>query len=477
MSLDLLGVAKIELDLMSEFQSEIHDPDSPNELIPTKFNTTFRKTSFSVKYLEKLETLGDKEDKKFLVNSKFSYLMKSYIMSRIPALEVKDEFKGRIQICWTRNLAHNRIKYGKLNFDDQPAQAIDSVWLDMRSQFNNNGNGNKHEMYQIMVGNVDFLVNWQEFLPAFTIYTIPEFFYSKHLSYALPLFLCSKSRVSHDIKFNDSILNLLRMRTRPDDSHPWVIGKTNLEYIEGSLKDFEKLPDPEMWGYYSLVNPTEIDWLKDETKKNPKVIYADDIIMKDEEKTCYLGLPHTVKLQSENPIKGIYYVAENQVAKNYNCHSNYTANSSDIMSGWAPISRVKILYGTNVRIPEVESSQIERPESYLWHQSSPCEPGYGGFLFAYDLNYIHADVSTSIKQRNAEITFMMENTDPFLSRSLIKKEKDKYEKSRILLKTESEVKNQGDPYIIKVRMLTYKKVIFQDGAKVEIVSEKPIDNK
>ncbi len=253
---DLINVAKIELDTLSAFQQMIHYPSTEDEEIDSRFSYEFKKTSWSIHLTEKLKAVPSDETITYIANPKFDFLLYTYLLCKLPALRVVKEYRKLIEICWPHNVAHNILKEAILHFDDDPAQNFNSIWLDIYSQFYMKPGFRSH--YDIMVGNVPFLENWGEYLPAYPVISPQPYYYSRHEGVAVPLFLCSLSRVTHTCAIKTKLSDILRMRVYDKKERRWMEIPYNWEYLQG-VAEQELIPH--------LFTPVKID-----TKQNLSLI-------------------------------------------------------------------------------------------------------------------------------------------------------------------------------------------------------------
>lgn len=462
------NVVKIDLGTLTEFQSALHLHDDHNreEEIDSRFSCEFKKTSWSTSILVQLNSRDEGEWIVYEASPKFNYLLYTCIRQRLLALKVREEYKGLVQICWPHNTMLNYNKLGLLCFDDDVAQTVDDIWFNIYYQHYMDGGAGKRDHFNLMIGNINYLQEWTDHLPECVCLLPQIWYYCKNEALAIPLFMCSLSKVTHKYKFRNNLNEFLRMRARTDHEAEWEEIPFDSSLIEGCPSD-NKLPCPELWGRYAQVTDSEINWRKEDNKIN--TIYIDDIGRWSSEDYKSYGSPITIDLHFENPCKAIFWVAENLEATANRNYSNFTTNSNDIASGWNPFASGKLLYGSVERIPELDSDFFDRMEPWYRFPSAPCEPGYNSHSFAYKTGELGSDISivfeSSKLKLNAKLVLKLGNTDPFL-KQIRNKQVDDINKSysiiadKIRKKKESKDDNNEPKFKVHARFLLMKKIKF-----------------
>ena len=254
---NLVSVAKIQLNTLTEFQKELHlnTNGDEEEIVESKFSYKFVKTSWTSNLPAKLEFSKDGEKISFKADMKFDFLMYTYIRQLLKAYKIDKKYQGIVEICWPHNIGHNIYPTSTLTFDDIPVQSHSNFWMDVNSQLLLLY-PEKRPLYDMMIGNIKFLEEWTNFLPGFPLSIPQPWYYCKHIALSVPLFLCSLATMEHKYKIRNEITSLLRMRIRKDKDSKWKEIKCNWKYIDGINKN-EKLPNPEMWGRYVRITRKE----------------------------------------------------------------------------------------------------------------------------------------------------------------------------------------------------------------------------
>src|SRR5437016_399273 len=163
-------IAKLELDTITEFQRELHSGSSTKDVVSSYFYETFTKMTWFVhqRVILPVRTVDSKEVAYDVDHKTYHYLLFTSLRFLLPAIRVKKDYKGRIQICWCRNIGHNVINSATLNAKGikNHIQKFDSHWLDQNAQYNMK---KQRKQYNYGIGNVTFLVKCAEYLPEFPV--------------------------------------------------------------------------------------------------------------------------------------------------------------------------------------------------------------------------------------------------------------------------------------------------------------------
>lgn len=474
---DPISVIKIDLETLTEFQHGLHLANNEDEEIESRFSCEFKKTGWSTTMYMKLTSQAENDcEVVYEANNKFHYLLYTCLRQRLIALRVKEEYRDFIQICWPHNAFLNYTQRGQLCFDGVPAQTGDDIWFNIVNQFYMKKGSGKRKHFSNMIGNLEFLEEWTDSLPEFTI-QFPQdwYYYSKNEGLAIPLFLCSQSRVTHRYKFRNNLADFLRMRFRKSKDAEWEEISYDPRLVEGAPSD-GKLPLPELWGRYAYITGGELNWRKKEGISN-NLIYIEDINAWSTEEPKTYNTPINIDLHMESPCKAMFWVAENLDASKNRNYSNFTTNTNNLREGWNPVSSCKLLYGNNERIPEYDSDIFDRMEPWYRFPSAPREPGYNGYSFSYNSGKIAADIGVVFKSPklnlNAKLTLKLGDTDPFL-RQIKDKRVDDNDKNILsiiegLKRDEIRDDKKNPKFKVHARFLVMKKLHFVNG-RCEIIN-------
>ena len=181
------------------------------------------------------------------------------------------------------------------------------------------GGAGKREQFNMMIGNISTLQDWNTELHGYTLDVPQPFYYCKNTVLAIPLYLCSMSTITHKYTLLMNVNEILRMRIFDDKQQQWLEVKCNYKYLEG-LNATGTLENPELWGRYALVPDYEKNWRKEEMDNK---VYIEDIIMSSSENTRIYGETVQIDLDCDTPCKAIFWVSENMDASNNRNFSNF----------------------------------------------------------------------------------------------------------------------------------------------------------
>lgn len=459
---DAHGIAKITLDNLTDFQRELHLPpndgtphiiqelqniplekfmsgkttakflleiselveerieEHKNNLVESHFSANCKRMSWATHIPVNMECKNESNTLIYTCNSKFDFFMHCYMRTTFPALEVKDSVKERYQICWPHNVGTNICKEGILRYDDDTAQTIDNVWLDISGQFFIDPGF--RDLYNTTIGNIPCLEEWTTSLPEYPTDVPQPWYYSKHISLAIPLCLCSKSRVTHTYTPRLKIEELLRIRVMKnykdviaDDGNKikpiWVPGKFNAKLIKGIPKD-GLIATPELWGRYALVTDEERKWHR---TASSSIKYIQDIVRISSDNPKTYGQTEDLKILTTTPCLAMFWVGENMDATKHRNRSNYTTNSEDVYAGWNPCKNASLMIGIGYRFKELPSDHFDRMEPWYYFKSPPTEPGYNACSLSFDPNNLDNDVGITFDQ-NYSLKVKLGDTCPFLKK-------------------------------------------------------------
>src|SRR5579871_764179 len=326
----MASIPKVELDALTADQVNLYT--SSGEIF-TRFHHELRKSLFHAPYNLKLKSSTDNDDFIFQANNNLHLLAYTYMLQKLPQIQVKKEFEKKIRICWCHNVGSNYISDAKLEVDGDTINSFDHTWLDIHPQYFTKPGF--RDYYNVGVGNVPYLEKWRTSLPSKMLRINLPWFYSYHTSQAFPIFrFPPQTKINHRMRLKRKITELLRMQIS-NDGQTWKSIKPSLKYVNCTSK---KLPDPEMWGRYIYNTPEEIKWQlhctsesdsKSDSKKDidgKKVYYINDIIPIDSDNPATYGKSIGVSLTTQHMCKTVFFVAENVDSVGLNNLSNYTTN-------------------------------------------------------------------------------------------------------------------------------------------------------
>lgn len=475
------NVLKLDINSLTEFQKELHyskDPKNEKDTVKLRFSCNIDKYAWSTHTKSKMSHIADEGEVIYTASKKFDVLFKTSIHINLPPIKVKDKYKKTYRICYPHNPGHNICNQGELKIDDDHREMIDSVWMDIHSQYYCKNGAGMREHYDRMVGNLPCLLEWGTELPGVPLVVPQPYSYSRNTRVGLLILQSPNNTITHHYKMKTKITDFLNMQVKiknPDKTYYWQDIPCKMQYLE-TPGDIKEIPIPEMWGRYALMTDSERKWQKSidpetgEQAKDPMihVSYIEDIIMTTSNNPTPLGSTAVIPLHSKTPCKAIFWVAQNiKNIENRNL-SNYTTNSEDLYRGWNPCSVVDLKYGGANRLDKVSHEHFELSEPWDFFPSAPAEPGYNVYPFCFEPSTLNADTAIVLDPLNVSLQIKLGDTDPFKSID-DDDEEEEYDEDGEIIPPEVKVINDNtkERYLIHVRAIVYKKVetVWDDKAK------------
>lgn len=450
------GVAKLELENLTDFQNEIHlkDPHNEGDNFASTFNFEFCKLAWFALIDEKLKCEVDGNEARYTVNNTFHFLIATYMRQAFPAIRVKPEKRGTVQICWPHNLGTNIINNALFKIDHDIYQSFDDVWCDIYFQFYMAGKSGMRENHNISIGNIKCLEKWTSYLPAYVTNVDQPWFYSNNAALAFPIFYCSShTTITHNYTLRRKISELLRMRIKQSNGTYKELSTPDFRHLEG-VDESSFLRQPELWGKYSYNTKFELDWFRCKTER---VFYFKDIARCDDTNPRSYNEVADVSLHSDTPCLSMFWVALNVDAKMKNNYSNYTTDISDCYIGWDPITSSSLKYGNTSRFENMPSDHFNLAVSRRHFPSCPCEPGYHAYSLAYDSTSLDAEVGIVFAGLKARLLTKLEDNKLLLGTNDSEDDENDlsgdYESSKNL--------DNKAKFLICVRMLVLRKFVIE----------------
>ena len=511
-----VGVAKYDLATITKFQEELHgqyegeEPESfktdDNEDTDDKklqglsrvssiYARQFRQTSWHTQLTSQLSCKNSDTPFVYSVNNTYHFLKYAYATFQVPAMQLKEKYRGTYQIALTPYVGHNMIISGHVDVDNSKFGYFDSHILDIKSQYHY---GKNREHYDMMVGNVDILTKWADRLPEYNIQVPLPFDCARDPSHAFPLIYTNTNSII-DIHLNvrNKIVELLRMRrlterkievpeTKIIDGKPtkvmtpkietyWKEIPCNLEYLEG-INAHGTIKKPEVWARYAYLTDKEVEWWKECNGKveevsdvaNPqdsekyKMIhreyYIDDYIHIDADNENSYGEVASVLLNGVHPSKKIYFFAENISSRRNRNYSNYTTNTDEQTKGWDPCLKYTLAHGDTKRIDNMDNIHSSNVEPFYHEECCPRDVGYHVISFANFDNSLDADLGITMNSGKTKFSVRLGNSDPMLKP--VVSEESRYEEQDNIYQEEFQKQRNSPKFLLRVRMLVTRKIEF-----------------
>lgn len=406
-----IQIAIKELNSLTEFQKDIHVTSGLDEDIILNSYKVFTKSTWYSSIPMKLKCTSDGEEVVYSVNNSFHFLLYTYMRFVLPAVKVKQEYKGKVKIAWCHNPGTNIVSQACFKEDDDIYQTWDSVWADFYHQFYQSGGAGKRDTHNIGIGNVKCLEDWTDHLPSYPINIDQPWGYSMDPALAFPiLYKGSETRAEHRYTFRRKVTDLLRVQII-DKSGKWK----DISKSKGVAKYLDNPPlmikTPELWGRFSYNTEQEVKWHKE--CKESKVFYTRDVEICDTPNPTKYKSTSEVELHSTNPCLALFWAAENKDSISNHNYSNYTTDVNDLYSGWDPIKTTTLKYGTLARLDNMPSDHFNIAEPRKHFPSAPSERGYHAYSYAWDSTNFHGDVGIVFDGLNAKLQCRIDDNNLF----------------------------------------------------------------
>jgi hypothetical protein len=403
-----IQIAKKELDSFVPYQRDIHVISDMNEDITSLFFRTFVKSTWFSSVLMKLKSIQDGEDTLYQVNNSFHFLLYSYLRFMLPSIRIKQTYKKRAEVAWCHNVGTNITLKSVFKEDDDCYQTWDNIWADIYFQFYQTSGPGKRDAHNKGIGNVKFLENFAEYLPAYPINVDQPWFYSMDPALAFPIFYKnSLTRAEHRYQFRRKALSLLRVNILGKDNK-WKPAKNPHKYLD--VDPNLEIKEPELWGRYAYITDNELKWYKCKTSRT---FYTRDIEIWDTNNPYKYGSTASLPLHCKNPCLALFWVAENQDAIDSHNYSNYTTNTNNLYEGWDPVKATTLSYGGVGCLENMPSDHFSIATPRKHFPSSPCEQGYHAYSYAWDSTDYNGDIGIVFENLNANLICKIDNNDIF----------------------------------------------------------------
>jgi len=448
-----------------------YELNKDEEAVPSDFWKEIKKTCMSVDISDKMSvTPGSEGEYIYSINKGMDFLLYPYMYRTYPGYKVKDELKKNVEICWTHNLGHNVITRLDLIIDDDAKQTITNTWLDVYSQFFMKAGFRKK--YRMGIYDRKYAQGWTTDLKPCTTKTPIPLFCGKKRNMAIPLFLCSLSKLEIRGNFKTKISELMKMRGRKTENEPWEEIPYKWQSLQAVSGQDQKIDGaPEMFAYYSKIQDHEkLGWKDNIEASNSKSykLYYEDIIIISPDKFFTSKEPFSQELLCKTTAKSIFWVAQNQKGLKFNNYSNYTTNSLNIESGEHPIKRISYKYGgNNYRFQDMDYTHFDDMMSYYRFPSTPFEKGYGVFSHSSNPSGTDAD-NGPVFDKDGKITLTLTiggNNEKGDTKLEIKG--DKLLDSIFEDNSHADI-SENDRYKIFVFILAMKKIEFFNASNIKV---------
>lgn len=384
------------------------------------------------------------------------FILSTTLIQDIPPVYVNKNYVDTVEIAWCPKIAINLLKDYNFTVNDNSPIFADSFASEIHSRY-------KTKVNDSHIGNIPELTEWNTYLiPYKTSYKIP-IAYSENSSIALPLYKRSK-----DIKFkqihtySNKCIRFLKMRTREkiiEESgniiyDKWIERTPTPEYININTPTF---PHPILKGTFAICDKEYIKVLNCHNSK----LYYHHMVSIDSGNPEILGKNLTFKLTEES-VKAIFLGAQQvnidkdndiieETFSNFTTHTNYK-------EGYTPIEHI-ILPG----VIDCSTSELVSKKNHFY-----IFPKDKIDIIAIPLGdnpYMsyNVEMGCDFLMKNSTLAVHLKDTNPYKillavdKRSVIAAHIDV---NHIKEKFKSKLFEPNKDYIIKIRLLTTRKIEF-----------------
>lgn len=385
-------------DLKENSLKELSAKDTQEEDIESRFFYSPKKISWSSNIQLPFVMQREGFNYVYMADNNFHLLLWTCLIWKLPKVSIRDEYKGRVQISWIKNLGISIIKEAGLYFGDKKLQYMDMYWYCIYHKFLLR-DPEKKRIFSKMIGNRKSLIEWSDTLEQNTIIVPQPWYYSQNEVHAFPLFLCKNKFLKHKYNFRDRIQELLRMRVLQSNQEWKELSEINLSYLE-----FEQdiLSPPEMIGKYIQLSEEEYEYRKD-----TRIVYYLNDIVKLTEETPKRGSEFiSLDVNIPDPCQAIFFIGENLNNTKIRKYTEFNTSSNE-----SPFSTFKMIYGTTEKILERDLKTIEYLESFYHFTvvSKNLYKGCHGIILCYDIFSPDPDTSIVFKNLSAKILIRLKD--------------------------------------------------------------------
>lgn len=451
-----------------EINQSIHLPDTEGGGIKSRFDAKVVTMSYSSKVEETLEytkstgrntqTEEDLTTVNYSLKYRYDILTDLNIRSELPRMEIKDELKDMVEICYIDNMAHHMIKSAQMLVNDEPKQSFDSVSLDIIWKYNPFSDDEKKIIYEQRIGNVTELTNWTTILPRWVVKPKVPFFFSRHRSQGLPIFKTlskngDKCNISFKFVYKLDLSNFIRMRVRNSPNDDWEIVKFDKNVLRG---DPDMILDvPSIKGCYSIISDEERLHLSSFSRK----YYTYDFInVRDNDNPVNEDTTKSVDLITDDPVLSIFFMASRVEAYEMGYTSNYTTDPNDAKIGWHPIKSFQLFYGQTERTELLSFDECEDVAMQSFKSVPPINSGYGVYTYANNPFEFTRTAEGRVMEPalKCQLKITIKDENPFKYYSFDDNDNDIIKK----LTRPKPSEDNKDKYRLQVRLMVQKVLVF-----------------
>ncbi len=517
----VIEITKAELDNLSEKQrNDFHYDPNLHESPFSIFHAEFEKPSWYAHNMADIPMAKNDNDEsdsvQYIADHAFDYLCTSNLVTQFPAMAVKEKVKNVIRIAWCNHPGVAVYRSANCKLDTGHLQTCDNVALRIHLNYLRKKSFPLDRLME-MTGNVSAMVEFNDRLPKYTSSVPQAWLYGRTSETAFPLFRCEEGKKTNYLKHNYTFMlkinDLLRMQAldyeRDDKGVPikdsndcfvynkdnrWRDMPVNLKWLEGNYTLRSKIPIPRLRARYSKITKIEKNNIlkscnKEKHKNNKENEYDskgrkavheipfDDYKAFDAPNPTTFDSNATVEIESNEPTRALFWVAESQEALKYNCHGNYTTCPTNLFEGQNPCEKYTFTVGGKPKAVEMPCD-ANFDEEYHLFGTSPFEIGYNVMSISYEPSSVDntkGSIYSSSRSTKGNLVVRISNKDPYHIEDSNKDENAG--EMEVLQEMEhlNLVSNKSSmEFILKARALISKKITFfvdKDGLnKFEILN-------
>lgn len=409
MSRPTANIAGVYLDLSA---TDAIDKDLyGGEGAVTPFSVDIEKSTWFATTTANLKGEGTSEDYSYKFSRAADFLLAHWLRWQTPNIAVNDATATKIAFCW--NLGHNLLTKAVLMFSELPAIQVEPVSLDMlASHLVDPG---KWESYNRMIGNVDDFVDFGSNLPPRAVNVPLIELVSTESQWSLPLCQMTLNDVRSSFVLQDQLQKLIRVQTSADAGVTWVHKKESavdlsaLTTVTHSKNNNFLMDLPQGFAEYAIVTKPEREVHQSESR-----LFLLNQVQKFTSGKQTNGSIAQCEFKFSNPVRVLYFNIRNLTAKDYNNHSNYTTNATDLEAGLDPLASASLYYENLAKFQDFTSDLLSEMQPFFHSTRVPNETGYHSLHYCNKSGTMEVDgsVNFSTLSTRLDVNVSEESTDP-----------------------------------------------------------------
>lgn len=377
----------------------------------TPFSMEIEKSTWFALAVTNLKAEGSAEDLSFKFSKNADFLLAHWLRFKTPNIAVNDATATKIAFCW--NLGHNLLTKASLMFSELPAIQLDPVSLDMLAS--HLVDPTKWESYNRMIGNVDDFVDFSSNLPPRAVNVPLIELISEESQWALPLCQMTLNEVKSSFVIQEQLQKLIRVQTSADAGVTWVhrkeseVSLSSLTTVTHSKNNNFLMDLPQGFAEYALVTPAEREIHKSEPR-----LFIINQVQKHTTGVQTNGSLAQAEFRFSNPVRVLYFNVLNTTAKDYNNHSNYTTNATDLEAGLDPLATCSLFYEGVAKFQDFTPDLVSELAPFYHSRRVPNETAYHSHYYCLNSGNMEVDGSANMSTLSTRLDVQIseESDDP-----------------------------------------------------------------